>query len=110
MQNDSSSPYLTKSAALFETDMTTTLLFKLSSLMSFLAGPLRYLMVAQMAVSKLLTTLIPTLSSYIPETPAYWLINHVQDVVDLRTKSAPNTKKRVDLVQFMIDASTNDDI
>jgi hypothetical protein len=110
MQNDINNPYLQKSAALFETDGTKMILFKLSNLMSFLAGPLRSFMFAQIAVSQMLNKWIPPLRKYIPEMSAYWLMNCVQDVVDLRTKSSSNSIKRVDLLQLMIDASTDEDI
>jgi hypothetical protein len=110
MQNDINNPYLQKSAALFETDATKMILFKLSNLMSFLAGPLRSFMFAQIAVSQMLNKWIPPLGKYIPEMSAYWLMTRVQDVVDLRTKSSSNSIKRVDLLQLMIDASTNEDI
>jgi hypothetical protein len=50
------------------------------------------------------------LSNYIKELPGIWLMNRVQDVIDLRTKSPPNLKKRVDLLQLMMDASTSDKV
>ncbi len=110
MQNDINNPYLTKSAALFDMDPNKMILFKLSSLLPSLASSLRVCMFAQMAVSKILTTLIPPLNKYIPEIPGFWLMNRVQEVVDLRTKSSSNSIKRVDLLQLMIDASTIEDI
>ena len=110
MQNDINNPYLQKSAAVLEMDPNKMIIFKLTSLMEFLATPLRYCLFAQIAIFRLLTTLIPPLNKYIPEISGYWLMNRVQDVVDLRAKSSPDSKNRVDLLQLMLDASTNDDI
>jgi hypothetical protein len=110
MQYNINNPYLQKSAASVEMDANKMILFKLSNLMPFLAGPLRSCMFAQIAISQTLTKMIPLLKKYIPEMPGYSLMNRVQDVVDLRTKSSSNITKRVDLLQSMIDASTNEDI
>jgi hypothetical protein len=52
--------------------------------------------------------MFPALSSYIEETPGSWLTNRVREVVKLRSKSAPG--KRVDLLQLMMDASTDDQV
>ncbi|CAF3917122.1 unnamed protein product [Rotaria sordida] len=84
MQNDINNPYLQKSAAVFKIDIDGLLLK--------------------------LIKLIPFLSNYIEEMPTLWLLNRVQDVVDLRRKTSKDLNKRVDLLQLMMDASTNDKV
>ncbi|CAF1341313.1 unnamed protein product [Rotaria sp. Silwood1] len=85
MQNDLNNPYLQKSDEVFKTDINELLLVRLVKMMPFL-------------------------KNYIEEFPHIWLMNRVQDVVDLRMKSSTNMKKRVDLLQLMIDALTNDNL
>ena len=110
MQNDINNPYLQKSAALFQSNSAQAGLLKLSELIPAFANVLRMCFLAQVSVSEILTKVIPSLKKYIPEMPAYWLMNRVQDVVDLRTKSSSDLIKRVDLLQLMIDASTNEPV
>jgi hypothetical protein len=110
MQNDINNPYLQKSAAMFKTDNERLLLFKLCNLMPFLARPLHGIVFGLTNGGKILIKLIPSLSNYVEEIPGVWLINRLQNVIDLRAKSSSNLRKRVDLLQLMIDASTNDKV
>jgi hypothetical protein len=110
MQNDINNPYLQKSAEFFETDFDQLLIFQLSNLMPFLARPLHDILFGLTDLRAILVKLIPSLSNYIKELPSLWLINRVQDVINLRTKSPSNLRKRVDLLQLMIDVSTNDKV
>jgi len=109
MQNDINNPYLQKSAEFFQVDPDELLVVKLSNLVPFLARPLHDLIFSIPNIREFLTKFIPPLAGFIKEFPSIWLMNRVQDVIDLRTKSS-NLRKRVDLLQLMMDASTTDKI
>ena len=110
MQNDINNPYLQKSAEVFKIDVELLPIFKLSNVMPILARPLHDVMFSMGDVRAVLTKWIPPLSSYLKELPAVWLINRVQEVIDLRRQSPANLGKRVDLLQLMMDASTNEKV
>jgi hypothetical protein len=106
MQNDINNPYLLKSAEVFKTELEELSIMRLGNLMPFLARPLHDIAFRLTDIRKFLTKLIPSLGNYIQEMPAEWLLNRVQDVLTLRTQSTSNVKSRVDLLQLMIDSST----
>ncbi|CAF4512437.1 unnamed protein product, partial [Rotaria sp. Silwood2] len=54
-----------------------------------------------------LVKLLPVLNDYVQEVSALWLINRVQEVVDLRIQSSSTSIKRTDLLQLMMDATHN---
>ncbi len=111
MQNDIDNIYLRKSAETFELDIDKLSIVKLTNLLPWFVNPFRYLYLSQVAVRRALIKIIPSLSSYIEETPGSWLTNRVREVVKLRNKSSPTSDiKRVDLLQLMIDASTHDEV
>jgi hypothetical protein len=111
MQNDVDNIYLRKSAETFQVDVDKLSIVKLTNLLPFFVNPFRYLYLGQVAVRRALIKIIPSLSSYIEETPGSWLTNRVREVVKLRNKSTTTpTIKRVDLLQLMIDASTHGDV
>ncbi|CAF1035516.1 unnamed protein product [Rotaria sp. Silwood1] len=111
MQNDINNPYLQKATEVFKMHADDLLLVRLSNLFPFLARPLHDIFFGLEDVCKILSKLIPFSSNYIQEIPALWLMNRVQDVVDLRIKTiSTNSVKRIDLLQLMIDSSTTDNI
>ena len=110
MQNDINNPYLQKSAEFFKIDLDDFLIFKLSNLVPFLARPIHDIMFRVGDIHKFLTKWIPPLSSHIKELPSIWLMNRVHDVINLRSKSPPDLRKRVDLLQLMMDVSTSDKV
>ncbi len=110
MQNDINNPYLQKSAEVFKIDIDKLFIFRLASLMPFLARPIHDFALCMVDIRKLLTKWIPSLNNYIKEYPSIWLMNRVQEVIDRRTKSASNLRKHVDLLQLMMDASTTDKV
>ena len=75
--------------------------------MPFLARPLHDIVFGLVNARKVLIKLLPFLSSYIKEVPTLWLMNRIQAIVDVRNKSP---SKRVDLLQLMLDASTQDEV
>ncbi|CAF0990126.1 unnamed protein product [Rotaria sp. Silwood1] len=110
MQNDIDNPYLQKSAAFFKIDIDELLIVRLSNLVPILALPLYYVFSGMANIRNKLMKLMPFLSNYLEELPGSWLMNRVQDVVDLRKKSSSNLKKRVDLLQLMMDATTSENV
>ncbi len=111
MQNDVDNIYLRKSAETFALDIDKLSIVKLTNLLPFFVNPFRYFYLSQIAVRRALIRIIPALSSYIEETPGSWLTNRVKEVVKLRTRSSTTSvAKRVDLLQLMIDASTQDEV
>jgi hypothetical protein len=110
MQNDINNPYLQKSAEFFKIDADDLLIFRLGNLLSFLARPLNYIVFSLKDVRAFLIKLIPSLGRYLREIPAVWIMNRLQEVLDVRTQSTSNLKKRVDLLQLMIDSSTHDKV
>jgi hypothetical protein len=110
MQNDINNPYLKKAAEDFETDFSLLSIVKLSNLIPFLARPVHDIFFSVEDIRKFLTKWIPFLNNYVNELPAIWLINRVQDVINLRTKSPAHLRNRVDLLQLMMDASTSEKV
>ncbi|CAF0791603.1 unnamed protein product [Rotaria sordida] len=105
MQNDINNPYLQKTAAVFKTDIEQLLLFRMANLIPFLARPLHDIVFGLNDVRRILVKLIPALKNYVEQIPALWLMNRVQDVVDLRIQSSSNSVKRMDLLQLMMEAT-----
>ncbi len=111
MQNDVDNIYLKKSAETFALDVDKLSIVKLTNLLPFFINPFRYFYLSQIAVRRALIKIIPALSNYVEETPGSWLTNRVREVVKLRTTSnITPAVKRVDLLQLMIDASTQDEV
>ena len=111
MQNDVDNIYLKKSAETFQLDVDKLSIVKLTNLLPFFVNPFRYLYLGQVAVRRALIKLFPVLKNHIEETPGSWLTNRVKEVVKLRTKpSTISEGKRIDLLQLMIDASTNESV
>jgi hypothetical protein len=110
MQNDINNPYLKKAEAVFKTDAEQIPAVRLGNLIPFLVRPLIYLMMVRITVGRALNKLIPATTKYIEEFPSLWLINRVQEVVNLRKKSPLNTGKTVDLLQLMMDVSTDGEV
>ncbi|CAF4020068.1 unnamed protein product [Rotaria sordida] len=83
MQNDINNPYLQISAAVFKIDLNELQFVRLSNLIPILACPLHYILFSIATICNKLIELIPFLGNYIQEIPNLWLINRVQDVVNL---------------------------
>jgi hypothetical protein len=106
MQNDVNNVYLQKSAACVKIDAEKLPIVQLSNLVSFLTPLLEYVFVAQLIIIQTLNKLVPTLAGYVEELPPFWIMNRVQEVIDIRTASSSSSVKYVDLLQLMLDAST----
>lgn len=111
MQNDVNNIYLKKSAETFAVDVDKLAIVKLTDLLPILIKPFCYFYLGQVGIRRALIKMFPKLGKYIDETPGSWLTNRVKDVVSLRNRSSvTTTKKRIDLLQLMIDASTTDEV
>jgi hypothetical protein len=110
MQDDIKNPYLEKSAAVFKVEIDELSVFRLGDLLPFLARPLNFIVFGLTGVRSFLIKLLPFLSNYLKEIPVVWLLNRVGEIYKLRTKSMSNLTKRVDLLQLMIDSSTEEKV
>ena len=110
MQNDVNNPYLQKAGEIFKIDFDLLPITKLGNSIPYLARPLHDIMFGIGDLREFVTKWIPSLSDHIPVLPGLWLINRVQNVINLRAKSPVNLRKRVDLLQLMMDVSTTDKV
>ena len=105
MQNDVDNDLMKKAAVVFKQDIERMPLTKLSRLMPWLTPLLARLLLCQISLFGYLHKLAPTIFPDIMErTPRFALLSRVQQVIDARTMS-PETTKRVDLLQLMLDAA-----
>ena len=110
MQNDVNNPYLQKAGEVFKFDIDASLPVKLSDLIPTLARPMHDIFFGIGDLNELVNKWMPSLSAYIQEHPAVWLIKRLQAVIDLRNKSSTNSTKRIDLLQLMMDVSTGEKV
>jgi hypothetical protein len=110
MQNDINNPYLQKLDEIVKKQSDEFLVFRLANLFPFLARPLNFIVFGLTGVRSFLIKLLPFLSNYLKEIPVVWLLNRVGEIYKLRTKSMSNLTKRVDLLQLMIDSSTEEKV
>jgi hypothetical protein len=111
MQNDVNNIYLKKCAAIFELDGERLLPFQIANLIPSLAYPLYHTVFGLMNLRRLAVKSLPFLSKYIEEMPFFWLYKNVHTVIDVRNESSTtNSTKRIDLLQLMMDASTNEKV
>lgn len=110
MQNDLNNPYLRKAGELFQVDLDTLPVVKLSNLIPSLARPANRIFFGIGNLHAFLTEWIPFLSKLIQEFPGVWLVKQLQEVMLLRSQSSIDTKKRVDLLQLMMDVSTSETV
>ena len=103
-------PYLKKAGEVFKFDLDASPVVKLSNLIPALAHPAHEIFFRIGDLREFLTRLIPALDNLIEEHPAIWLIKQLQSVIDLRKQAAPDSKKRIDLLQLMMDVSTDEKV
>ncbi|CAF3115951.1 unnamed protein product [Rotaria sp. Silwood2] len=107
MQNDLDNTYMQKSIACFALDADKLLIVKLSNVMPFLVPLLTRLTSGCINLIDKLRGIMPSLMSNVGEIPALWIIKQVENVVKERLKSG---KRRMDLLQLMLDAATYDEV
>ncbi|CAF0825016.1 unnamed protein product [Adineta ricciae] len=104
MQNDSNNMYLRKSAEVFKVDIEQMLPFKICSVMPIFARPIHDVMFGIQHIQKAFAHSIPILNNLTP-FPAQWLLQRLDEVLQLRYQSMSYPQKRIDLLQLMIDAA-----
>jgi hypothetical protein len=107
MQNDLENIYMKKSIALFEIDPTKLPIVKLSNVMPFLNPVLIIIGRSLMAMTAALRKLVPSLMRNLQGLPTTWIIEQVGQVVEERLRSG---KRRMDLLQLMLDAAKQDEV
>jgi hypothetical protein len=105
MQNDLENIYMTKSAACVEIEKLS--IVKLSTVMPFLIPLLIKIVKARSFFVDTLRALMPSLTRSIEDLPNIWIIKQVENVVKERLISG---KKRMDLLQLMLDAATDEEV
>ena len=108
MQNDVNNPYLLKAGELFKVDIETVPMVKLSNLVPILARPFHAIAFTLSGLQKQIVDNVSLVGKILSELPGLWFLQRVQEVIDLRKDS--QIKSRVDLLQLMMDVSTNDKI
>jgi UV DNA damage repair endonuclease len=103
MQNDVNNAYLRKSAEVLEIDVEKLKIVQLSNLIPCLTPILIYIFHVHLVLIRFLSKLFPFVGTCFEELAPFWIVNRVQEVVDLRT--AADSVKRMDLLQLMLDAS-----
>ena len=101
--------YLKKSAEVFKLDIEQMLPFKLSSVMPIFARPIHDVVFGIQHIKKAFAHSIPILSNFQP-LPAQWLLQRLDEVLQLRYQSMANSQKRIDLLQLMIDAAHDTEV
>ncbi|UJR20002.1 hypothetical protein I4U23_023136 [Adineta vaga] len=107
MQNDIDNVYMKKSIACFEIDIEKLFIVKLSNVMPFLIPLLTQIFKIGLLVKKTIRKCISNTTFENDDIPAVWLIERLEEVLKKRLTSE---NKRTDLLQLMLDASTQDEI
>lgn len=106
MQNDIDNEYMRKSMACFAVDTEKLPITKLSNLMPFLNPLLTQIVMARILIINKLHKMMPSFISNTDSIARFWIIEQLKDVIKQRLTSG---KKRMDLLQLMLDAATNDE-
>ena len=106
MQNDVGSIHMRKSIACFSFDPEKLLIVKLSNLMPFLIPLLSQWMKMRVLIYSILYKIMPSLVPDAATMARFWIIEQLKGVIKQRLTSG---KKRMDLLQLMLAAATNDE-
>jgi len=107
MQNDVDNIYMQKSMACFALDTEKLTIVKLSNVMPFLIPLLTQILKGHVLIINTLHKIMPSLMSNLGTMAHSWIIEQVKEVIKQRLASG---KKRMDLLQLMLDAATHDEI
>lgn len=107
MQNDPDNVYMRKSMSCLLNNSDKLLIVKLSNVMPFLIPVLiRYVQFHAFIINRL-HKMVPSLMSNLPSMASLWIIEHVKQIIKERLISG---KKRMDLLQSMLDTATHERI
>ena len=107
LQNDIDNIYMKKSLASFTGDPEKLLLVRLSNLLPFLTPFLLELTNISLKLINFIRTNAPSLMKNVEDPPQLWIFKQIENVVKQRLAS---DNKRTDLLQLMLDASTQEQI
>ncbi|UJR11334.1 hypothetical protein I4U23_015515 [Adineta vaga] len=105
LQNDIDNSYMKKSLALFSRDPEKMFLVRISNLMPFFVPLLIQFMKYSIKLINLFKMLIPSLMTNLEGPPQLWIIKQIDTLVQQRLHS---DNKRIDLLQLMLDASSDE--
>jgi len=105
MQNDLDNICMTRSIACVEINHEKLFIVKLSYLMPFLIPIFSPIVKLFIIIVKIFRKYFPSLMKNKEFHPAFWIIDKVEETVKERINSG---KRRMDLIQLMLDASTQD--
>lgn len=107
MQNDPDNVYMKKSMSCLLNNSEKLLLVKLSNVMPFLIPVLIRYVQFHVFITNRLYKMVPSLISNLPSMASLWIIERVKQIIKERLVSG---KKRIDLLQLMLDATTHEEI
>jgi hypothetical protein len=107
LQNDIDNMYMKKSLAVFTGDPEKSFIVRLSNLMPFLSPLLIKFMNISLKLKNIIHRTIPSLMKNVEDPPRLWIFKQIENVVKQRLSSE---NKRTDLLQLMLDASTQEQI
>ena len=108
MQHEIDNIYLKKSAEVVELNYDKLFVIQLSNLMPFLKPFLITFSIYQLKIIRTLGRIFPFMNYFMEELAPFWIINRAQEIVDHRKRHS-SEKKRIDLLQLMIDAEAPDE-
>jgi hypothetical protein len=107
MQNDVDNIYMKKSLACFARDPEQMSFVRLTNIMPFFTPILIPIFKASFVVISTLRTWFPSLMKNVEGPPQLWILKQIENVVKERLASGT---KRTDLLQLMLNATTQDEI
>lgn len=107
MQNDRDNVYMEKSLAISETDFTKQPIVKISQVLPVLNPLIIVLFKNLLILSNTLRKWVPSLMRNVPMSPINWIVHQIGQVVKERASAG---KKRMDLLQLMMDAAHEDEV
>ncbi|CAF1106854.1 unnamed protein product [Rotaria sordida] len=105
MQTDIDNEYMHKAEAVTNENFENNPLIRLSYLMPWLIPVLSYIVIGQAIFMQFLHKWKKSAE----ELPRFWFVNRLRHVIDARV-SSDETKRRIDLLQLMLDAATPNQI
>ncbi len=107
LQNDIDNIYMKKSISIFARDSEKMFIVRLCNLMPFLSSLVIKIMNSFLRTINFLCASMPSLMRNIEGSPQLWIFKQIENVVKQRLTSE---NKRIDLLQLMLDASTQEHI
>ena len=107
IQNEIDNMYMKKSSAVFARDFEKILIVRLSNLMPILDPLLVKMMDSFVILINFLRVSFPSLLGHLEDPPQLWIFKQIENVIQHRLASE---NKRIDLLQLMLDVSTQEKI